>query len=287
MENDRNETLNYYYYARKEMYALSSFSFSVNCQRTTLCAVRQCQSSGVPNIIIMQNSDRHPSENDSSSPNSNLDSNVQDDTSEIICYSLARAQEIVRERHVVDMSSSNEEIDPIEWAVRKLVPIPAKYYWEVLVAIIAPEDDENKRKRQDNNTAVDNSKDDQMTRETAMQATMKTAPAPQHNQQYQSMSADMVPWNIRLWHESIYSLSIAGDFITRWIAQPMAGALGLTATSPFSYVLDNMTRQEWEASQQSAREQCRKNQQRRAVQAEQATQAQGPLVEEACHKDTI
>jgi hypothetical protein len=278
------------------MYALSSFSFSVNCQRTTLCAVRQCQSSGVPNIIIMQNSDRHPSENDSSSPNSNLD-NVQDDTNEIICYSLARAQEIVRERHVVDMSSSNEEIDPIEWTVRKLVPIPAKYYWEVLVAIIAPEDDENKGKRQENNTAFYNSKDDQMTRETAMQATMTTAPAPQHNQQYQSMSADMVPWNIRLWHESIYSLSIAGDFITRRIAQPMAGALGLTATSPFSYVLDNMTRQEWEASQQSAREQCRKNQQRRArlqqqqqqqqqQQGEQATQAQGPL-EEACRKDTI
>ena len=257
------------------------------------------QTSSSKRISIMNNPHDHhhdpplAAENENGGPDNNIldddDNRDSDDTrgagrtrsQDVIC-SQARAQEIVRERHQVDVSSNNEDMDPIEWTVRKLVPIPAVYYWDVSIALESSEDKDD---------TVDSN--DPMTREP----TAKTPPAAPASQlqQYQPMSADMVPWKIRLWHESIYSLCVAGDFITRRIAQPIAGVLGLTSqsSSPFSYVFDNMTRQEWEASQQRAREQCRKNQQRRQQQqGEQAQKtqaeqkAQAPAQKE-CQEDTI
>ena len=37
---------------------------------------------------------------------------------------------ILTERHQVDME--REDMDPLEWSVRKVVPIPAHYYWDVV-----------------------------------------------------------------------------------------------------------------------------------------------------------
>jgi hypothetical protein len=39
-------------------------------------------------------------------------------------------QKIISQRQVVDMS--DEDMDPIEWTVRKVIPIPAEYYWDAV-----------------------------------------------------------------------------------------------------------------------------------------------------------
>jgi uncharacterized membrane protein len=38
--------------------------------------------------------------------------------------------ELVSQQLVVDMT--DEDMDPLEWSVRKLIPIPAHYYWDVI-----------------------------------------------------------------------------------------------------------------------------------------------------------
>jgi hypothetical protein len=45
-------------------------------------------------------------------------------------YSPQELQKIIFQRQAVDMS--DEDMDPIEWTVRKVIPIPAEYYWEVV-----------------------------------------------------------------------------------------------------------------------------------------------------------
>ena len=45
-------------------------------------------------------------------------------------YSPDELEQILSERQVVDMT--DEDMDPIEWTFRKLVPIPAHYYWDLV-----------------------------------------------------------------------------------------------------------------------------------------------------------
>jgi hypothetical protein len=45
-------------------------------------------------------------------------------------YSPQELQKVISQRQVVDMS--DEDMDPIEWTVRKVIPIPAEYYWDVV-----------------------------------------------------------------------------------------------------------------------------------------------------------
>jgi hypothetical protein len=45
-------------------------------------------------------------------------------------YSPQELQKVISQRQVVDMS--DEDMDPIEWTVRKVIPIPAEYYWDMV-----------------------------------------------------------------------------------------------------------------------------------------------------------
>jgi hypothetical protein len=45
-------------------------------------------------------------------------------------YSPQELQKVISQRQVVDMS--DEDMDPIEWTVRKVIPIPAEFYWDVV-----------------------------------------------------------------------------------------------------------------------------------------------------------
>jgi hypothetical protein len=38
--------------------------------------------------------------------------------------------EILSQRHVVDLTA--EDMDPLEWTFRKLIPVPENYYWDVV-----------------------------------------------------------------------------------------------------------------------------------------------------------
>jgi hypothetical protein len=45
-------------------------------------------------------------------------------------FSPQELHKVISQRQVVDMS--DEDMDPIEWTVRKLIPIPVEYYWNIV-----------------------------------------------------------------------------------------------------------------------------------------------------------
>ena len=101
-------------------------------------------------------------------------------------------------RRTKQVDFNDEYMDPIEWSVRKIFPLPEVYYWDVMEG--QPKD-----------------------------------------------SIQKIPWKIRYWHRLVGSLDHASDIVNRWVAQPIAGTLGIT-DSRFSYVIDNMTEEELQAS---------------------------------------
>lgn len=117
---------------------------------------------------------------------------------------------LVSERLVVEPEDDDDDemVDPIERAVRFLVPIPKHYYWDVVVA------SENK-----------NAADDL-----------------QH-----------IPTRIKWWHRGVAASVAAGDWTHRWIARPVANALGLTG-SRFHFVTDFMTERDMEESRRIVEE---------------------------------
>ncbi|KAL7580063.1 hypothetical protein ACA910_005048 [Epithemia clementina (nom. ined.)] len=109
---------------------------------------------------------------------------------------------ILRQKKQVDFN--DELMDPIEWTVRKVCPLPAVYYWDLLEG----QPEEIKKE---------------------------------------------IPWKIRWWHRIVGSLDRASNVVDRWVAQPVAGTLGLTE-SRFEYVIDSMTEEELEASKRNVAE---------------------------------
>lgn len=72
-----------------------------------------------------------PSENMSSTAEALTSENNDDGNGgEKNTYSPQELQKVISQRQVVDMS--DEDMDPIEWTVRKLIPIPAEYYWDMV-----------------------------------------------------------------------------------------------------------------------------------------------------------
>eukprot|EP00527_Entomoneis_sp_CCMP2396_P004254 CAMPEP_0198137818 /NCGR_PEP_ID=MMETSP1443-20131203/1281_1 /TAXON_ID=186043 /ORGANISM="Entomoneis sp., Strain CCMP2396" /LENGTH=220 /DNA_ID=CAMNT_0043799377 /DNA_START=771 /DNA_END=1433 /DNA_ORIENTATION=+ len=137
-------------------------------------------------------------------------------------YTEEELLEILSKTTVVDMN--HENMDPIEWSVRKLFPLPAVYYWDLLEG--QPEDVKKE------------------------------------------IVETKIPLKIRLWHRLVASLDRAQHVINDWVAQPIAGTLGIT-DSRFSYVLDNMTDEELRTSKRIVAE--RKKKQEQQKQMEEAT----------------
>lgn len=114
-------------------------------------------------------------------------------------------------------STEDDPLDPIEWTVRKLIPIPETYYWDY----------------------------------TPPPTTTATTTA-----DWQAK----LPWHVKAWHGAIGAADVTLQCVDRWIAQPIASAMGLTAPR-MSYVTDHMTEAEWAA----ARQRLQAQQQRRIV----------------------
>jgi len=85
---------------------------------------------------------------------------------------------------VTQVDFSDEYMDPIEWSVRKVVPLPAVYFWDLLKDV--PED------------------------------------------VAQQIVQDKIPRKIRMWHRFIGTMDRAQHFVNDWVAQPIAGTLGIT-----------------------------------------------------------
>ena len=126
-------------------------------------------------------------------------------------------------------STEDDPLDPIEWTFRKLIPIPETYYWEYT---------------------------------PPSSVTTTTTSTAQEGETQDAWHARL-PWHLKAWHRTIGAADRAMQWTDRWIAQPVAGATGLTAPR-MSYVTDHMTAEEWAAARQRLRQQ---KQQRRVIRA--------------------
>ena len=107
-------------------------------------------------------------------------------------------------------SNEEEPLDPLEWTVRRLIPIPETYYWDY------------------------------------------TPPGYTNNNHHNPDWRSQLPYKLKIWHRTIGMADSILRWTDRWIAQPVAGATGLTA-SRLSYVTDHMTKQEWEEARNRLR----------------------------------
>mmetsp|Transcript_42920 Transcript_42920/g.48753 ORF Transcript_42920/g.48753 Transcript_42920/m.48753 type:complete len:197 (+) Transcript_42920:93-683(+) len=89
---------------------------------------------------------------------------------------------------VEEVDMNNEDMDMLEWLVRKTIPIPKEYYWE-------------------------SSNDDVI-----------------------------IPWRIKLWHQTVGTLSSAVKWVDR-IGKPIVDATGF-ASSRYEYVREQMTEEQ-------------------------------------------
>ena len=112
----------------------------------------------------------------------------------------------VLSRRAPIQSTPRNPMDPIEWTVRKLVPIPETYFWDYHDESLPPE------------------------------------------------WRHQLPWTLKAWHRTIGAADSALRWTDRWIAQPVADAMGLTAPR-MAYVTDHMTEEEWQAARQRLRAQ--------------------------------
>ena len=104
--------------------------------------------------------------------------------------------ELVSQLHEVDMTA--EDLDPLEWTLRKVVPIPKYYYWEVVK---------------------------------------------------QDSDVEMIPYRIKLWHNTVASMTGAYKWTEQRVGMPLARSLGLTS-SRFSDVTMYMTDEDMKESKQ-------------------------------------
>ena len=116
---------------------------------------------------------------------------------------------LVSERFVVEWTPEQDEmVDPLERAIRFVLPIPKHYYWDV----VSDETD----------WAV-------------------------------------IPIHIKVWHRLMAGSVAVGEWTNHHVAQPVASALGLTA-SRFYFVTDQMSLPEMEQSRRMVQERKRRNQ---------------------------
>jgi len=108
-----------------------------------------------------------------------------------------------------DIDLNAEEMDPLEWTFRTLVPVPKYYYWEVQHPVIENND----------------------------------------GRSVSSSSSYRVPLRIQLWHNCIDSLSRAYQCMEKCIGRPLARGLGLEEPRMHSDVTMYMTEEDWKTSQ--------------------------------------
>ena len=128
-------------------------------------------------------------------------------------------------------STEEDPLDPIEWTVRKLIPIPETYFWEYEPPV--------------SSSSLQHGGDESSSPTTTSTSTTTS-------KEWQRR----LPWHLKAWHRTIGVADAAIQWTDRWVAQPVANATGLTA--PYmSYVTDHMTAEEWEEARQRLRAQKR------------------------------
>lgn len=124
--------------------------------------------------VLCNHSEQHPASTPKLDPTKN--------------YSVEEMETILCERQVVDMN--DEMMDPIEWTIRTILPIPAAYYWEVF---------------------------EERTNDENLQLWKKEL-------------YTKIPTYIKIWHTTIFTLDNIQNWTNRSIAQPIASMTGLTGS---------------------------------------------------------
>ena len=177
-----------------------------------------------------RNHDHRDGNNDKREDNSDTTMIHEDDTSKtmkVIIQDLSRRQPIP--------SNPEDPLDPIEWTVRQLIPIPATYYWEYTPDGRERNKDQNEDTANAINTNTKNSNTSTSSGDTTTTTTFTTT--------WQAR----LPWQLKTWHRLIGWAEAGLHWTDRWVAQPVASATGLTE-SRWSYVTDHMTRDDWRAA---------------------------------------
>jgi len=125
---------------------------------------------------------------------------------------------------------NDPDMDPIEWTVRKIVPIPKQYYWEIL---------------QNNNAS-------------------SSSAAGSNNinnyNHYSHSSNANISYKIKFWHNLIYLLMVLYQFCNTWIATPIGDTLGITSSSTNRYVNHGITDEDYENSKINVQNRKKKQQ---------------------------
>jgi len=125
--------------------------------------------------------------------------------------------EFQREEYKID----DPYMDPLEWTVKKIVPIPKAYYWTI------PEKNDPSSSAEDmsHSNELDNDGEGQTPRQS-------------------------IPMKIKVWHNSICALAFAFHCAEK-TGEFFANIMGLTK-SRYDYVTSTMTEDEWELAKENA-----------------------------------
>jgi hypothetical protein len=125
---------------------------------------------------------------------------------------------ILSERYVLQLSPEEDELlDPIERTIRYIIPIPKKYYWDIL-----PSSSSSSKQQEQHDCTTTNNKNIPIT-------------------------INDVPYSIKVWHHCIHKCDVVGTWINNHVAQPIASSIGLTGPRFFE-VITSMTEEELQQS---------------------------------------
>lgn len=147
------------------------------------------------------------------------------------------------------------DLDPLEYSVRRFIPMPKKYYWEST-------DDNNKNSNNNENNDEgntnnnENSTDNDNNNNATRSLENSTSPKPEKNSNKKDISL-----KIKTWHNTIYFLGKLVKGAER-VGEVVANASGLTS-SRYQYVTDSMTEEDWQIAKEIHEEKRKKREQRK------------------------
>lgn len=151
------------------------------------------------------------------------------------------------------------DLDPLEYSVRRFVPMPKKYYWESTGDNNNSDNNENDDEGNTNNNENENSTDNDNNNNNATRSLENpTSPKPEKNSNNTKKDISL---KIKTWHNTIYFLGKLVKGAER-VGEVVANASGLNS-SRYQYVTDSMTEEDWKIAKEIHEEKRKKREQRR------------------------
>lgn len=164
--------------------------------------------------------------------------------------------EILNECEEADLSDEN--MDPIEWTVRKVIPIPKHYYWELLASSSSQQQNQQEnQKSQSQKKGFNNINADMLT--------LPSAHAVDDTMSSSSNYDNYVPMKVKLWHNIFFFIVMLYKFGNSYIATPVADVLGISSSSANRYIHHGISDEEYENSKRLQQERKERKQQQQKL----------------------